>query len=306
MEVKAEDEYEHLPPLEDPLWIESYAFNGYDPIKRIGIAIYTGKNPATGSKLETATLYLKNPLFFHNQERVGKGDALMLGSVKMEPLQLLKKWGIRIRDSFQNTENGVPVNAVEEVDFNLYFESHTQPYGFSTNRGVRYEQLGTLKGKVQIGEEMISFSGTGLRDHSWEIRNISNWGEWYWLMGCFESGEAVSLMYMKAEGRAIVYGWQKIDRYYEIHDVQISPVFLRDTLRECHMKIVTSKEELDLDVEVLSFVSFPEKLISFALPSNKRELRKSKVTENLVQLDEVGYGFMWCERTRSLPVSSGR
>jgi hypothetical protein len=293
MQVSVEEEYLHLPPSsKNLLWIESYAFNGYDPVKEIGIVTYTGINPASGVKIETITLHSKDPLFFQNIENFEKEDAFESGVVRMEPLIPLKKWRIYMKDSFKKIENGYLSHSFKEVELDLHFDSITPPYRFFTNRGDRYEQPGLLKGKVRIGEETMDFKGRGIRDHSWEIRNVPTWGQFYWLMGCFTSGESVSFTYMGMDDNSLCHGWLRTGEYHEIQRVQMNPGFSGNFLRECQMCIETSRKVINLNVEVLSNFSFPQKLISFVSPS-QRKIMKTIVVENLVQLEKRGYGFLW-------------
>lgn len=293
MHVCAQDEYLHHPPSsQDPLWVESYAFNGYDPVSELGIVIYVGIKPSLRTKLETVALYSRNPLFLQNLEYFRKEDVFESGCVKIEPLLPLKKWRIQVNDSFHKTKNGCLSNGTKRANLDLYFDSVTPLYRFSTNRGNRYEQPGFLRGQVRIGEDVVDFEGRGIRDHSWEIRNVPAWGTFYWLMGCFESGEAVSFTFMNVGSDSLCHGWLKTDVYHEIRSIEINPKVHRDILRKCQAIIKTDERELELNLQILSFLSIPSELIFFAsLPTEQKE---SKIVENLVELNEgKGHGFMW-------------
>jgi hypothetical protein len=287
MEVKAEDEYLHFPASDNPLWWENYQFNGYDPVRRIGISIYTAIKPVLGFKEDYIIIHKRPPLFFRKQRKLSSGNTLELGSLKMESLQILRKWRIRAKDFFQRTENGNPSNITEDVKFDLCFDSDKSPYGFTTERGDRYEQPGLLKGEIGIGEKVVDFEGRGIRDHSWEIRNILGWGEWFWHMGCFESGEALSFTYMKNCGQSVFHGWRRTDNYCEIRNIQLDPTFSGAVLKECHMEIETSRDRIEVNSKLISFVSIPI----------KEDLSKRRVIETLVELDKgKGYGFLWYGR----------
>ena len=287
MRVKAGDEYLHIPPSDDPLWWENYQFNGYDPVRKIGISIYTAIKPNLGFREDYVIIHGEVPLFSQNQRELEDGDALSLGTLKMEPLQLLKKWRIQMKDSFREIEELNRLSISKKVKFDLYFESDIRPYGFLTNRGSRYEQPGWLRGKVRIGEISVDFEGRGIRDHSWEIRNVQSWGEWYWHMGHFLSGDALSFTFMKSGGKTLYNGWLGKDKYYEIRSMTVNPVFSEDILRECHIQIETSKERLDMDSRLLSMVPIP-------LSGGQS---KHKVMETLVELNRgQGYGFLWYGR----------
>jgi hypothetical protein len=286
MKVKAEVEFQHLPPQGDPLWREGYHFNGYDAERKIGFSMSVGIWPVPGFKEEIVALYGEEPLLFADKRGLDKED-LTMGSIKLHPLEPLKKWKIQINSSFQKTKNGTPLNICEEAELDLWFASDVLPYTYSTERGNRYEQPGFLKGKIRIGEKFMEFNGRGIRDHSWETRNIKNWGEWYGLMTYLQSGEALTFALFDHGDRVLCSGWLKTDNYYDIHDIQIDPVFSGDILRECHIIVKTSKKRLELTSHLISFVEL----------FKKGEQESGKVVEALVQLGEnQGYGFMWYGR----------
>jgi len=234
-----------------------------------------GIKPILGFKEEVVAVYSESPLHFQNLRKLENRDALALGSLKMKPLQLLKKWKIHMKDSFQRTEKGNPSNDSKDIEFDLYFESCTPPYEYSTYRGDQYEQPGSLKGKIKIEEKTIIFNGSGIRDHSWETRNMLNLKEWYALMGRFGSGDAVNFAYFKIDGKILYEGWWKTDTYCEIRDIQVAPVFSGDILGELHTEIETSKGELVIDSQLISFVSL---FIG-------NEQKKIEMIETLVRLD---------------------
>ena len=297
MKVRAEDESLHLPPpTENPLWIESYAFNGYDPVRGIGVTIYRGVKPVSEVMLETVTLHSRDHLLFFRNQEWFKGEYFLEScSMKIEPLFPLKKWKIQAGDFFQKVKNGTPSHGSEEVELDLYFDSHTPPYRYSTNRGNRYEQPGSLRGTVRIGDELIDFEGRGIRDHSWEIRNVPAWEAFYWLMGCFRSGEAVSFTYMRIGSNPLCHGWLRTEKYHEIHSIQVNPVFSGDVVKKCRILLETSEKERELNIRTISFIPMPAELISFvSLPA---EQRKGRVIESSVELDGgEGKGFMWYGR----------
>lgn len=277
--ITPEDEYQH-PPQENPLWWENYYFNGYDPVKKIGITTYVGIKPVLGVREEIIIVYAGDPLLFRNEKELEK-NALTSGSLQMEPVELLKKWRIYMKDSFQKTKDS-PLSDSEEVEFDLLFESDIPPFGYSTNRGTRYEQPGILRGRIFIGGNTVGFHGRGIRDHSWEIRFVPSWGEWYGLMGCLPFG-FVTCAYMDIKGSKLCQGWVRTDTYSEIQGIQVDPVFSGDILKECRITMDTVETTLEIDSHVISFVSL----------SMGEEQGRSDVRETLVHLDENGHGFLW-------------
>lgn len=284
IKVIPEDEYLHV-PKEDPLWWENYHFNAYDPVEKVGITTYAAVKPFLGVREEIVTLYPGDPLFFQKQTNLEK-DALVSGSLKMEPLQPLKKWRIQMKDSFQKTENTIPLNDTEKVEFDLHFEHDMTPYRYTTERGDRYEQPGSLKGKIQIGDTTINFNGKGIRDHSWEIRNIRSWGEYYAFMGRFGPG-VISCVYMQTGSAYISHGWVRTGKCFKIINVQVNPAYSGDVLKECTMHIETSDGVLEFHTRLLSSVTI----------SMGKEQKKAKAVEMLMDLEignNYGHGFLWC------------
>lgn len=278
--IAPEDEYSHR-HQPDPHWWENYHFNGYDAVKKLGFTTYTGIKPLLGVREEIVTIYSDNPLFYRNEQVLG-GNPLTSGSLKMEPVELLGKWRIFMKDSFSRTENGIPLANKENVEFNLHFEADMPPYGFRTERGDRYEQPGSLRGEIRINNRVMTFEGKGIRDHSWEVRHIPSWGEWYALMGYLNPG-FVSCAFVTAGGKVYCHGWVGREIYDDIQNVRVDPEFLEDVLKECRIEIETVEETLTIDSRLVSFVNIP-------MGENQGE---RTVRETLVTLKGGGFGFLW-------------
>lgn len=292
MKIKSEDEYLHPPLSEDPSWLESYHFNGYDPANKLGITINRAIKSVLGYKLDTIALHSENPLFFYNYANIENEDSLNSGTLKMSPLHLLKTWKIQMKDLFHRTQRGIPLNDVEKVEFDLHFHASAPPFKFSTKRGDRYEQIGYLTGTINVRDECIHFNGKGIRDHSWEIRNFLEWEKWYWLLGCFKSGDAISFLHIDTSKHCLGHGWYKTDnKYYEIHTVEVESVFSQNILRECQIDIKTPNQRVKLDLEILSFISLSLESLFASNPTENQE--KEEIIENLVQLNKEGHGIFW-------------
>ena len=277
--IVPEDEYAHT-SQPHPHWWENYHFNGYDPVEKVGITTYTAIKPLLGVREEIITVYSDNPLFFRDEKKLQE-NVLTSGSLKMEPLELLRKWKICMKDRFFRTEDGV-LSHKEDVEFNLHFEADMPAYGFRTERGDRYEQPGSLKGEIHLDGSVITFNGKGIRDHSWEIRYIPSWGEWYALMGYMNPG-FVSCAYICAGGKTFCQGWIGRNTYSDILNIQVNPVFSKDIPKECHILVETADETLRIDSHLISFVNIP-------MGEKKGE---TKVREMLVNIEGGGYGLLW-------------
>jgi hypothetical protein len=279
IDITPEDEYLHTPPS-DLLWREGYHFNGYDTAERMGITISIGIRPAMGIKEELVVLHAEHPFLFVHVGELGQ-NVLVRENFRMEPVQLLKTWGICMEDSFQKIKNGRPVNISEEVKLDLQFDSVIEPYGYSTERGDRYEQPGILKGKIRFGNTPIEFEGRGIRDHSWEMRDMAAWQEWYAFMGWISPESAASIVYIRHDDVISGTGWLKADTYYDVHDVQVHPYRSGDILETCTLNIETVRESVTMRSQLHSSVSL----------SLGRE--GAELVETVAHLSEGGYGFLW-------------
>lgn len=275
--ITPQDEYQHN-PLSDPLWREGYHFNGYDTETRVGVSISIGIRPPLKIVEEFITVQGDNPLLFLKMKKSVQNLSQL--DVTMKPLEPLKKWNIYMKDSFKKIKDGTPSNATEDVEFDLCFESDMPVCGYSIEEETRYEQPGLLKGKVTLGNDCIEISGKGIRDHSWGIRDMNRWGEWYGLMGWIGDGSFLNLAYFKRDDTFFCFGWLKEDVYYDVHRIQIYPRFSGGVLKECVVDVETSKKLLTLKSEAISFVLIP-----------LEEKGGATYMEELVRLDG-GYAFI--------------
>jgi hypothetical protein len=291
IELSPKDEFPHAPSSKTPLWREGYHFNGYDPLNHMGITASTGISPTAGMKNDLVTVRMQDVFLFLHQTPLEKEDVLQQSSLKIELLVPFKKWRVQMKDSFRRTNNGKYLDDSEEVEFDLHFESETPPCGyeverFSTDRGKRYEQPGSLKGRIRIGDSTMDFEGSGIRDHSWEIRDSSQWEKWYGMMGWAESGEAVTFVNISRGAEIFCEGWRRTDTYQDVLNTRMDPIST-DVLHERQIHIETFEEELEIRSQQISFVAIPEG-------------ENTTVIEALVELElgsNHGYGFLWHRRS---------
>ena len=278
MKIIPEDDYPHT-PSDNPLWREGYHFNGYDPVSRIGVTASIGIKPFQGYREEIVAVHTENPVVFLTMRPLDK-DFLNVGTLKMEIIEPLKKWRVEMKDTFQKMENGVP-SGVTNVELDLYFDSVIPPYKYSTKRGERYEQPGTLEGAVKVGNTSIDFKGNGVRDHSWELRDMTTWAEWYSLLGWPNTDTYVFANFFRINNNILHEGWLKTDTYYQVDNVQVAPVFSDDVLKECTMQVQASGNQLEFTSRVLSF---------FFIPLGGEQ---GTIVETAVKLGKDGYAFLW-------------
>lgn len=281
IKATAEDEYQHT-PADNPLWREGYHFNGYDTEREIGITISVGIRPALQMKEELAAVHKKgDTLLFLNMREVTH-HALSVG-ITMEPEELFKTWNISVKDSFKKVEKGNPLTPSKKVECNLHFASYHPVCRYVTESGNRYEQPGVLTGEIIIEDSVLPFKGKGIRDHSWEIRDMTQWKEWYSFMG-WSTARVFTLNYVNKGDLILCVGWvgqerePTPDRYSPVRAIQVNPTFSGDILKTCTITAETDEESLQLNAKVLSFISLPV---------------GGKIVETLVECEGGGYGILW-------------
>ncbi|MBU7023857.1 MAG: hypothetical protein HXS40_06785 [Theionarchaea archaeon] len=279
--VSPQDEYPHASPG-NPQWREGYHFNAYDTGNRMALSISIGIRPATGIREEVVTLHKEIPLVYVSMSKL-RENPLASGRFDMEPVELLKSWSIRLNGSFLSAPEGAPSRPLHKVKLGLHFESGEPVFGYSTERGTRYEQPGSLMGEIHLENENITFQGRGIRDHSWEARDMSSWEEWYSLMSCCPDC-ALVFNYLKSGGTVAWSGWLKRDDYSLLKTVNVAPTFSSGVLTQCRTSVGTEKEQMTLESTVLSHVS-----LSMGTTAG------SAVEETVVQVNG-GHGFLWYGR----------
>lgn len=252
--INPQDEHQH-DPLPDPLWREGYHFNGYDPEAGVGVSISIGIRPPLSCVEEFITVQGNNALLFLKMKKSVQDLSRL--DVTMNPLEPLKKWNIYMKDSFKKINDGTPLNATEDVEFDLCFESDMPARGYCIGEETRYEQPGILKGKVMLGSDCKTICGKGIRDHSWGIRDMSRWGEWFGLMGWTGDGSFLNLAYFKRDDATSCFGWLKKDSYYNVRRIQLYPTFSGGALKVCAVDVETVQKVLNLKLEAISFVLIP-------------------------------------------------
>ena len=282
MKITEDDEYIHQ-VASSPLWREGYHFNGYDHQRKIGISISFGIMPHTGRIEEIVVLHTDPVLLFFSITESSQ-KSLHGRNIRMMPEIPLEKWNLHVEGTFTDTAHSQWETTLVDVSLDLYFIADCPPFGYSTTGGFRYEQPGCLYGETLIGNKCTTFQGKGMRDHSWETRNISTWGEWYIIMGEIIPGWFLSCAWLGQDGKPQCHGWLKKDAYREIGKMEIHPRFSHEALESCAVFIETQHD-------IISFSARP--LTTISLNSNTVSPVKS-IQESLVHfLPGEGYGFMW-------------
>lgn len=278
--ISSQDEYPHA-PFENPQWREGYHFNAYDEDCRKALSISIGIRPALGIREEVISLHGDLRLVYVGASTL-KENPLASGTFNMEPVDPLRSWNIHINDSFHDVGGG-SADSLQQMKVEVAFESGEPVLGYSTDRGDRYEQPGSLSGDIHLGHEDIPFRGRGMRDHSWEVRDMSVWKEWYSLMSC-APGITMFLSLFKSDSTTTWEGWLKEKDYSYVKTLDMVPTFSSGQLTQCQVQAGTSETQVDVLSTVLSHIF---------LSTGKPE---STLEETLVQVDG-GYGVLWHGRT---------
>jgi hypothetical protein len=257
-----EDEGCHAPGPE-PLWNESWYFDGVSDAGDLGVYTRIGRLPNQDSCLYTACICGPGRpsimLVDSNAPLPAIDDdtqAIDIAGLRAEhhceePLR-------RLRATLQGTaqahtdasaplrgEQGEPV----DVAFDLVWETDGVPYAW--RQSTRYEIPCRVTGAVRIGEEEIAFTGSGQRDHSWGPRDW--WAvDWMWSALHLEDGtrtHAVGVPQMPGYGVGYV---QKDGELAEIESVHASAEVAGNGLFTS-TTIVSSPDELKIDVEPVAY-----------------------------------------------------
>lgn len=110
-----------------------------------------------------------------------------------------------------------------EVDFSgeglklsLRFQGIHAPFSWHDNADGcpdwvahnRFEQSGTTRGELTLGDRHVEFTGVGHRDHSWGSRNWYMLQHWKWINAATPDGTtSLHAMIMSAKGETLVNGY---------------------------------------------------------------------------------------------------
>lgn len=256
------DEGRHAPGPE-PLWNESFYFDGVSDDGSLGLYTRIGRLPNQDICLYTAcicgpgrpTIMLIDaaaPLppagddaqaihidgldaEHHCEEPLSRFRVTLAGSGQAfdDPSAILRD------------EPGEPV----DIGFDLTFQTDGIP--FAWRQSTRYEIPCRVTGTVRIGDEEVAFSGPGQRDHSWGARDW--WAsDWMWSGLHLDDGthtHAVGVPHMPGFGVGYV---QRGDQIAEITAVTATEDVGGDGLVTA-ATIASGPDELELAVEPLAY-----------------------------------------------------
>jgi len=257
-----DDEGRHHPGPE-ALWNESWYFDAISDSGELGVYVRIGRLPNEGVCLYTACVCGPGRpsmmLVDAGAPLPAAGDDAQAIHVEglhaehrcVEPLQLFRVTLEGVAQAHCDPsaplrgESGDPV----AVALDLGWETDGIPYAW--RQSTRYEIPCRVTGTLRIGEESISFSGPGQRDHSWGARDW--WAvDWMWSALHLDDGtrtHAVGVPQMPGYGVGYV---QHGGRLTEIESVTTTEELSGDGLIT-RARIVSGPEELGVDVEPLAY-----------------------------------------------------
>jgi len=173
----------------DPSWSESYYFYYFDPRHEIGGYTRLGFRPHDGFRDAVHMLFLKGSRigFCYEREPHTRGERrTKVGATTLSMSEPFRAWRIDFAGETQDCPDGrVLVTPRKErpegwcranrARLSLDYQAVSTPY-YSERAGARghFEQSGTARGELQVGDETWSFDGLGLRDKSWGPRPWTN------------------------------------------------------------------------------------------------------------------------------------
>lgn len=256
------DEARHDPGPE-ALWNESWYFDAISDGGELGLYVRIGRVPNEGVCLYSAcvcgpgrpSIMLVDaaaPL----PSAADDAQAIHIEGLHaehhcVEPLELFR---VRLEGAAQaHADASAPLRGESgdaiAIALDLEWESDGIPYAW--RQSTRYEIPCRVTGALRIGEESISFSGPGQRDHSWGARDW--WAvDWMWSALHLDDGthtHAVGVPQMPGYGVGYV---QRGGELTEIESVTASEEVSANGLI-ARARIVSGPDELAVDVEPVAY-----------------------------------------------------
>jgi hypothetical protein len=204
------DEVLHeLPDVE--LWVENYLSQAYFPAQQIGMFLHIGRlsfdQPAWD---EMVLVYLPDDMFlaargFCYGSETPQGPAGP--SLTYQCIEPWRKWRktfrgpARLVSGDELRSGGVTDGLHVKLSFELIYEAsgpvfelgdmHEQNWASS-----HYEQHCAVTGTLSYGDVSVELAGTGLRDHSTGLRDLTGLHNHIWCHAEWPDGRAFCLMYL--------------------------------------------------------------------------------------------------------------
>jgi hypothetical protein len=194
----ARDEDRH-PPGQEQLWGECWYFDFTTPDASLGGYLRLGLYPNLGTVWYWAYLVGEGrPLIAVRDHEVTppRGSQLEVRSEGLWSALTCETpfdhWSVGLEAFAVSLDSPLDAYRGERGDriglgFDLEWEAASPPFQY---QGVtRYEQSCLVHGDVLLGDERLTFDGTGQRDHSWGVRDWWSF-PWCWTSGNLSDGTA--------------------------------------------------------------------------------------------------------------------
>jgi hypothetical protein len=210
MSLLAEDEVLHEPP-DVPAWVENYLSQAYCPDAGIGFFLHLGGmsfDPRLWNEL--AVVYLPGDEFvvarsFGYGAEPGSGPRGP--SLRYQCVEPYRQWRKSFRGAAQRVSGAaMRAGAVADgvhiaLEFDLTYTALSPIFELGEMRDQNwaswhYEQHCAVGGFVRIDGETVELAGSGIRDHSTGIRDLSGLNNHIWCHAQFPSGRSMCLMYL--------------------------------------------------------------------------------------------------------------
>ena len=175
---------------DDRQWSDSFYFGGGDGR---GLAFYSriGKRPNEEITEGAIGIWLPGQGFLLSFARTGLGEEIEAGPVRFDCALPLVLWELRFDGAGRLFERAEHVatrrDAYETVDVagSLRFTAWHEPLSFQSGLSEavatsHYEQPGSVAGILEVGDRRHAFTGSGMRDHSWGVRDWQSVPYWRW------------------------------------------------------------------------------------------------------------------------------
>jgi hypothetical protein len=179
-------------PGPEEQWSDSFYFGGGDGR---GLAFYSrvGRRPNEGFVEGAVGIWLPGQGFLLSfaRERDVERSSIACGAVSFERLEPLRSWELLFEGHgrlFERAEHiATARDAYREVHVTgaLVFGAWSDPLSFRSGlstpvASAHYEQPGSLSGSIEVDGQRRELSGTGMRDHSWGVRDWQRVPYWRW------------------------------------------------------------------------------------------------------------------------------
>ena len=180
---------EFHPVGDDPTWSESYYFYYFDPAREIGGYTRLGFRPHDGWRDALHILYLAGQRIgfaYQREDHDAKQRRPAVGATSLSMAEPFGAWRIEFDGELLDCPDGRVLvtprkerapgwSTTSSARLSLDFGGLPEPsYADREGDGGHFEQFGTARGELRIGEQTFPIEGLGLRDKSWGPRPWTN------------------------------------------------------------------------------------------------------------------------------------